>query len=370
MIIDNLQLKNFRNYKDLHIGFSEGINFIYGLNAQGKTNILESLFFSGCAKSHRTNKDENMLKDEEDEFMVRVKIIYDDGIDREIQLNYNRESKKKELRINGYREQGIGELFGKVKLVFFSPEDMMLIKEGPTFRRRQVDIALSQISPSYFYDISRYYRIILQKNNLLKEARKKPGLAVTLDAWSENQAKYAAKVIVKRKEYIDSIAVIAKEKHRSISENREKLDIIYKSCADSEEDEARIFELLVKKYGECREKELLAGATMIGPHRDDIVFDLNDMEVKSFSSQGQQRSVILSYKMAQLEHIGRETGEKPVLLLDDVFSELDEKRKKYMYNNLSGIQTLITGTKKDRTIKNKYKEIKYFYIENGTVKEE
>jgi DNA replication and repair protein RecF len=370
LIIARLQLKNFRNYKELQTGFSKGINFIYGLNAQGKTNILEALFFSGCAKSHRTNKDSNMLKDDEEEFMVRINIAYDDGIDREIQITYNKNSKKKDLKINGFKEKGVGELFGKVKLVFFSPEDMMLIKEGPAFRRRQVDIALSQIRPSYFYDLSRYYNIVLQKNNLLKESKRKESLAGTLDAWSVNQAKYAAKVIVRRREYIKEIAEIAKRKHDSISENSETLEISYKSGFEDEYEENGIFEILYEKYIENRDREMMAGTTFIGPHRDDIIFSLDGREVKSFSSQGQQRSVVLSYKMAQLEYIEKATGEKPVLLLDDVFSELDEKRKKYMYDNLSDIQTFITGTKKDETIKEKYNEVKYFFIENGKVKEE
>ncbi len=371
MIIDTLKLKNFRNYSDAFVRFSKGVNYIYGLNAQGKTNILESLFFCGCARSHRTNKDINMLMEDTEEFLVKISVEYDSGIKKDIQIIYSGNTKKKELKINENRQQTIGDLFGKLQMVFFSPEDLMLIKEGPAVRRRQIDIALSQLKPSYFHDLSRYYKILAHKNNLLKEIKKKPNLMQTLDVWNENLASYASRIIIKRKGYIEELAAIAKTKHLIISEDMEDLDIRY-SCmfSDVDDDEKKLALKITDKYKENSEKEIINGTTFIGPHRDDIIFNINGKEAKGLASQGQQRSVVLSFKMAQLQIIKDQINEMPVLLLDDVFSELDERRRRYVYDNLQGIQTFITGTEQDTMIKDKLREVKFFQIDKGSIREQ
>ena len=221
MIIKRLELKNFRNFKEEKIEFSSGINYIYGMNAQGKTNILESLYFCGCSKSHRVNKDTYLLNEKEQAFYVKMNIEYIDNIQKELMIIYDDKSKKKELRINGIKQKGMGALFGKVNVVFFSPEDLMLIKEGPSIRRRQMDISISQLRPSYYYDLIKYHKILEQKNNLLKNIKKKARLIETLDIWNENLSKYGAKIIRKRIEYINEIADIAQKKHLAISDNKE-----------------------------------------------------------------------------------------------------------------------------------------------------
>ena len=371
MIIKSVELKNFRNYKNEKIEFSRGINYIFGMNAQGKTNILESLYFCGCSKSHRTNNDVYLLKENEHEFYVKMNIEYEDTIQKELMIKYDENSKKKELQINGIKQKGMGELFGKVNMVFFAPEDLMLIKEGPALRRRQIDISLSQLRPAYYYDLIKYYKILKQKNNLLKEIKKNTRLLETLDVWNESLSRYGAKIIVKRIEYINSIAEIAQKKHLAISDNKEVMKIKYKASMEIKDtnDEERIFKNLYEKYKENREREIIIGSTVTGPHRDDIIFLINGNEAKGLSSQGQQRSAILSFKMAQLDLIGENIGENPILLLDDVFSELDEKRKKYIYDNLYDIQTFITGTEKDDTITSRFKDIKFFNIEKGKAEE-
>jgi DNA replication and repair protein RecF len=308
--------------------------------------------------------------EETEEFLVKIGVEYESGIKKDIQIVYNRNTKKKELKINENRQQTIGELFGKLQMVFFSPEDLMLIKEGPSVRRRQIDIALSQLKPSYFYDLSKYYKILAHKNNLLKEIKKKPALLQTLDVWNENLAAYAARVIGKRKRYIEEMAAIAKIKHMVISEEKEELDMQYGcmflSAADNEKELSAV---IADKYKENREKEIIMGTTFIGPHRDDIIFSINGKEAKGLASQGQQRSVVLSFKMAQLQMIKDQINEMPILLLDDVFSELDERRRRYVYDNLQGTQTFITGTEQDMMIKDIINDIKYFKIENGIIEE-
>ena len=372
MIIKRLELKNFRNYKEQTIDFTPSINFIYGMNAQGKTNVLEALFFMGCARSHRTSKDMCLIKEDEGSFMLRVHVLYDDEIEKEIKISYDKETKKKDLYINGKKQQSIGELFGKMQMVFFSPEDLMMLKEGPAVRRRQIDIIMSQIKPAYFYELSRYHKVLAQKNNLLKEIKKKAKLIETLDIWSENLAASGAKVIIKRREFIKEIGEMARQKHLVISDGTETLGITYKTFFEinngiSEND---ISKKLFDKYMENREREILTGITFIGPHRDDIIFNINGMDTRNFASQGQQRSAVLSFKMAQLDYIFSATGERPVLLLDDVFSELDEKRKEYMYGNLADNQIYITGTQRDDIIKRRFEDINYLFVENGRIVKE
>lgn len=369
MIIKRLELRNFRNYKEQTIDFIPSINYIYGMNAQGKTNVLEALFFMGCARSHRTSRDACLVKEDEGSFMLRINIVYDDEIEREIKIAYDKDTKKKELFINGKKQQNIGELFGKMQLVFFSPEDLMMLKEGPAVRRRQIDIIMSQIKPAYFFELSRYHKMLAQKNNLLKEIKKKAKLIETLDIWSENLANTGAKVIIKRREFIKEMSKIAKQKHLVISDGDETLNIIYKTFCEINSDlrEEDIAKKLFDKFLENREREILTGITFIGPHRDDIIFDINGMDTRNFASQGQQRSAVLSFKMAQLDYIYSETGERAVLLLDDVFSELDEKRKEFMYGNLSDNQIYITGTQRDDIIKRRFDDINYLFVENGRV---
>ena len=362
-------MQNFRNYDEAQINFSDNLNYIYGLNAQGKTNILEALFFLSCGKSHRTNRDINLLRESTEELYVRVKAQYGNGIEIEIQLTYNGSTRKKELSINGSRQQSIGELFGRLQLVFFSPEDLAMIKEGPAGRRRQADISLSQIKPSFYHDLSKYCKILMQKNILLKEVKKREKFTGTLDIWSEKLAEYGAKVICKRREYIEEIAEIAKKKHMVISDGKENLSIGYECFTGKEEsfDEREIKEKLFTKYMENRDKEIFCGTTFIGPHRDDIIFLINDREAKAFASQGQQRSAVISFKMAQLELIKNVTGERPVLILDDVFSELDEERRNYLYNNLKDMQTFITGTEKDDIINGMFDDVKYIRVDKGGI---
>jgi len=340
-----LQLENFRNYKDLDINFSENLNVIHGNNGLGKTNILEALFLCASGKSHRTNKDIELINYEKKNFTVTIAIEKD--ISSDIQIIYNRD-RQKIIKVNGLCVRKTGQLLGNLLAVLFSPEDMMLINEGPSQRRKFIDIAISQLKPSYYFDLQQYNKIVSQKNALLREVKRNPKNKETIEVWNANIVEYGSKIIYARINFIKKLAEIAKEKHMYITDQKECLNIEYinsfeindiLSITEIEDIKFEFSNILVKYLS----KELEREQCLFGPHRDEVNFILDGTDLKKYGSQGQKRTAILASKISELEIMLSQTGRTPILLLDDVLSELDKDRQFKLLKYASTVQTFITS---------------------------
>ena len=343
LYIKRIDLKNFRNYKELDIELGEGVNIFYGQNAQGKTNIIESIYIASTGKSHRTQKDMELIRwDSED---AKIKIEFQKESDEKKIEIYLKKNIKKQIKMNGVRLFRIGELIGNLNTVMFSPDHMKIIKDGPVERRRFIDIILSQVKPGYYYNLVQYLRTLEQRNNLLNEAKTNSSILKTIDIWNEQLADFGARIIKERYDFIRKICCMAADTHKRISNGKEDLEVKYNPSIEYENNsESEIKEIFIKALENHKGADLKRSVTHKGPHRDDILFFINGTEVKTYSSQGQQRTTLLSLKISELKYIKEETGELPVLLLDDVFSELDNERQKYLVEFIKGIQTVITCT--------------------------
>ncbi len=367
MYIKNLKLKNFRNYKKEEINFFEGSNIIYGDNAQGKTNILEAIFLCASARSHRTSKDFELIKLNESWYKVEV-VFNKGGMDTSIEILYKINERKK-IYINEIHAKKIGKLMGNMNVVMFSPEDLSIINDGPSERRRFVDIGISQIKPSYFYKLQNYSRIVLQRNNILKKIRETGKNKDVLEIWNENLIKTGSEIMIVRYNFAEIMEKYAKIWHKELTNGEEDLFFKYKPSikVDNEWNIKNVYEKLREKLEINKKKEIEKGQTITGPQRDDYDIKIGDMNTKIFGSQGQKRTAILSIKLAEIDIMKEETNEYPILLLDDVMSELDEKRQLYVLNNIKGIQTIITCTGKEGIFIKKKDNKKYFYVKNGEV---
>lgn len=363
MKLNNLKLKNFRNYEELDIDFFDGINIFYGENAQGKTNILESVYLFSSSKSHRGVKDKELIMFNKEESDVEIN-FNSQKRDQTAQFKIYKD-KNKSLSVNGISQIKQKALFGIFSTVIFSPEDLNLIKGSPEERRRFMDTDISQIKPDYFKTLKDYKKLIYLKNNLLKANDVNLSL---LDVYDEKLSKLASKITVHRLRFIERINSLATKALFYISDKKENIDIVYKPGFSGNFDIS--FKDIENKYKEefkkVREEELLKKVTLIGPQRDDLEFYLNEKDAKIFCSQGQQRSIILSLKLAEFEFMKEVLGETPVLLLDDILSELDIKRQNKLLNFIRDNQTIITCTDKDLYEKIKY-PYKSYYVENGKV---
>ena len=360
MIIESLNLANFRNYESLSMRFSDGTNIFYGDNAQGKTNILEALYMIATTRSHRSGiKDREMIRFDQEEAHIRS-VIYKHDIDYQIDMHL-RKSKTKGIAINGQRIKKASQLVGLLNIVFFSPEDLSIIKNGPSERRRFMDMELCQLDAEYMHQLNSYNRIVDQRNRLLKDIYFNPGLAGTLDIWDEQLCEYGEKIIERRKQFIDDLNEMIGEIHYKISGGKERLVINYEpSCLSGE---------LREKVKKNREKDCYMKITSVGPHRDDFSFIGNEIDLRKFGSQGQQRSCALSLKLAEIELVTCCIGERPVLMLDDVLSELDSNRQNYLLSSIGGIQTFITCTGLDEFVRNRFEIDKVFHITEGSYTE-
>lgn len=366
MYIQRVILKNYRNYRDLNVQLNKGINIFYGQNAQGKTNIIESICLASTGKSHRTQKDAELINwNSEDS---RVKIEFEKEKDNKTVEIYLKKGFKKQVKLNGVRLNKIGELIGNLNTVVFSPDHMKIIKDGPSERRRFIDIILSQVKPGYYYNLVQYLKVLEQRNILLNEAKKNIKAIRTMDIWNEQLVLYGTKIIKARDEFIKNINIFAAETHERISNRKEKLEMIYKPSVEAYEGNEKAIEKRYTEYLErFRDEDLKRGITHKGPHRDDLFLYLNNMEVKTYCSQGQQRTTLLSIKISELKYMSKETEEVPILLLDDVFSELDMERQKYLMEFIKGVQTVITCTDIEHMDKLKINDTKLFKVINGTV---
>lgn len=357
MVIESLELKNYRNYKELHINFDPGTNVLYGDNAQGKTNILESVYVCATTKSHRGSKDREIIEFGEEESHIKMNIRKDDvpyRIDMHLKKN-----KTKGVAINGIAIHKASELFGVVNVVFFSPEDLNLIKNGPAERRRFVDLELCQLNRLYVHSLVQYNKIILQRNKLLKEIGFRPEYEEMLDIYDMQLVSYGRELIHYRRDFIDQLNHIIRDIHYNLSGKKEELEIRYEPNVGSED--------LEKALKKNRAQDMKQRMTLTGPHRDDISFYVNNIDIRRFGSQGQQRTAALSLKLAEIELVKKIVKDYPILLLDDVLSELDSGRQEHLLSGISHIQTVITCTGLDDFINHCFQIDKTFKVVNGTV---
>ena len=357
MIIKSVDLKNFRNYKDLSISFDEGTNILYGNNAQGKTNLLEAIYMSGTSKSYKGSRDKEMIKFDEEE--GHIKTVVKKG-DREYRIDIHlRKNKSKGIAINKVPIKKSSELFGILDMVFFSPEDLNIIKEGPAFRRKFMDNELCQLDKIYLNDLKNYYKALDQRNKLLKDIYAHPDLKDTLEIWDKQLITFGKNVIKRRKAFIEELRLITKDVHSSLTKGKEDLALEYECDSTYENLEERVFQK--------RDHDIRFATTSVGPHRDDISIKVKDIDMRKFGSQGQQRTCALSLKLAELKLLENHIHEKPVLLLDDVLSELDKERQNDLLESISDIQTIITCTGLEDFIENRFEIDKIFQVVNGKI---
>lgn len=359
MQIKQLIVKNFRNYENQTINFENGLNLLVGKNAQGKTNLLEAVFLCSIGKSARTTKDKELIRFGCD--YAYIKIIFETiagNKDIEIIISQNT---NKTVKINGVPIRKIGELMETLNTIYFSPDELKIIKDGPSDRRKFMDIDISQVSKTYFYLLTRYENILNQRNKLLKITQNYNTLLDTISIWDSQLAEVGAKIIISRIKFIKMLSEKASEVHKILTNNKETLSIEYSGLIGTsvEELKNKFLSALQENY----EKDFNLKYTSVGPHRDDLKIKINNLDVRSMGSQGQKRTVALSLKLAELEIFKQEQNEYPVLLLDDVLSELDETRRKTLLELSKKVQTILTCTEYSENVSPN----KIFKINNGQV---
>jgi len=360
MFIKRLELINFRNYSNLNIEFINGFNILYGQNAQGKTNILEAINYLSLLKSHRSVKDKELIKWGKGK--AYIKGVFQKNLgDFSVEVLISEESRK-EAKLNGIKQNKASEVIGNANVVIFSPDDLRLVKEGPEVRRKFIDNELNQIKPKYQYYLSLYNKALLQRNNLLKSNFDKS----LIDVYDQQLAEYGSYVVFHRIEFIKKLSIICRLFHRKITDGKEELVIRYKGDV-YEEDINKIKEKLYLSYKNSIEEDLKKGYTSKGPQRDDLQIFLNGVDAKTFASQGQQRTAAISLKLSEIEIIKGERGEYPILLLDDVMSELDILRQKHLLDSLKGLQIILTITGIDDLGRLDFKNKKIFEVVDGRV---
>lgn len=360
MIIESIELKNYRNYDELHIDFNSGTNILYGNNAQGKTNILEAVYVCCTTKSHRGSKDREMIHFNEEESHIKLTIRKRDvpyRIDMHLKKN-----KAKGVAINGIPIRKASELFGIVNVVFFSPEDLNLIKNGPSERRKFIDLELCQLNKLYVHSLVSYNRILMQRNKLLKDIFFHPEYEETLDVWDMQLVQYGTEIIRYRQEFIEQLNEMIHEIHWKLSGEKEHLKIIYDPNASAGD-----LEMNIRR---SRQSDLKMKTTLVGPHRDDIGFFIDGIDIRKFGSQGQQRTAALSLKLAEIDLVKKLVNDYPVLLLDDVLSELDGDRQNHLLSAIDHIQTMITCTGLEDFVNNRFQMDRLFQVIEGTVTRE
>ncbi|KXZ40765.1 DNA replication and repair protein RecF [Alkalithermobacter thermoalcaliphilus JW-YL-7 = DSM 7308] len=362
MYIQDLKLINFRNYSNIYLEFNKNINLLVGKNGQGKTNILEAIYMLSIGKSFRTNKDSEIIMFDKESLYVSGSYF----------KNYNnnnieivvKKGSKKGIKINKSSINKIEHLLGKFNVVIFSPEDLKLVKEGPSERRKFIDREISQILPRYYHHLYKYNKILTQRNKHLKEGKIDASL---IDVFDDTLSSEGAWIYFYRREFTQKIGKIASEIYRKLTDNVEVLDIKYVTQIDISGDYNHIKENLYSRIKASFKDDLMNKITKIGPHRDDIKIFINNFDSKFYASQGQQRTAAISLKLSEIYLIKEETNEYPVILLDDIFSELDEKRQKLLIDNLNNFQIFITTAEQSHKEIFKQKDLKIFNIDKGKV---
>ena len=375
MIIESLELNNYRNYGELSLSFDPGTNLLYGDNAQGKTNILEALYYCASAKSHRGSKDREIIRFGEEEAHVKL-ILRKRDVPYRIDMHLKKNSAKG-IAVNGMPIRRASELFGILNAVLFSPEDLNIIKNGPSDRRRFMDLELCQLNRSYVHALVSYNRALVQRNRLLKDISFQPELRETLDLWDSQLVNYGSQLIRERRAFLARLNPVIGPIHAGLTGGKEEISVIY----DGNTDEQEFGNSLMR----ARESDLRQKITSVGPHRDDIGFfvkrtdaeaslaavpsDRRGMDLRRYGSQGQQRTAALSLKLSEIGLMEQTTGESPVLLLDDVLSELDTDRQKQLLRTISRIQTVITSTGMENLLGRDFRIDRTFEVRNGAVYE-
>lgn len=359
MIVESVELKDYRNYEFLDMNFNEHVNIIYGDNAQGKTNILESIYMCSTSKSHRGSKDREIVRFGEDESHIKLSVLKH-GMKYRIDMHLKK-NKTKGIAVNGIPIKKAVELFGIINIVFFSPEDLNIIKNGPSERRRFMDMELSQLDKIYLSNLVNYNKVLNQRNKLLKDIAFSPSeqLMQTLDIWDMQLVKYGSLIIKGRKIFIEKINTIISDIHSRLTGGIENIKVCYVPDVD-----VNYFEEEVRN---SRQKDIKYKVTGKGPHKDDLIFLINDNDVRKYGSQGQQRTAALSLKLSEIELVKLVIKDTPVLLLDDVLSELDSNRQNFLINSIGDIQTIVTCTGLEEFINNRMNINKIFKVTDGHV---
>ena len=360
MLIEALNIKGFRNYKELSLRPSSGINIFYGDNAQGKTNLLEAVYVGCTSRSHKSVKDRELINFDFDEAHIRLDIKKRD-VPYRIDTHIKKQSSKG-IAVNGMPLRRASELFGVANVIFFSPEDLSIIKNGPGERRRFIDMELCQLQRPYTFDLISYNKILSQKNTLLKNFEQINGVEDILNIYNEQLSDFGSRIITKRQEFIEDINNIVREVHRDISSGKEELSLSYESSVKASD--------MASELEKNKDREKRQRMSLIGPHRDDISFMLNGVDLRHFGSQGQQRTAALSLKLSEIRLIESLVHDEPILLLDDVLSELDRGRQNMLLNSINGVQTFLTCTGLDDFIDNRFHIDKIFKVAFGEIKGE
>ena len=355
MIIKSLELADYRNYEDLVIHFDRGTNILIGDNAQGKTNILEAIYVAATTKSHKGSKDSEMIRFDREEGHIRT-ILEKDGVSVRIDMHL-RKNKSKGIAVDGNKLKKAADLLGLCNVVLFSPEDLSIIKDGPSERRRFVDMELCQLDSFYLYNLNHYNKIVNQRNKLLKDMIMNSSLQETLSIWDMQLVSFGSKMIERRILFVEQLNEIIYEIHKRLTGGREEIKIVYEPNVSIEDFESRL------KGSQMR--DIKAKITSVGPHRDDFCFMVDGIDIRRYGSQGQQRTAALSLKLAEIELVKKITGDTPILLLDDVLSELDCKRQNQLLGSIGEIQTIITCTGMEEFVNNRFEIDRIFKVCEG-----
>ena len=370
MYIEELSLVNYRNYDRLTIHFDHKVNVILGENAQGKTNLMEAIYVLGFTKSHRTPRDKELIQWDAEYGKIKGRVFKKN---RSLPLEVIFSSKGKKAKFNHIEQKRLSDYIGSLNIVMFAPEDLNLVKGSPQERRRFIDMEIGQVEPVYIYHLNQYQKILKQRNALLKDLQRRRTKDTTmLQIYTEQLAEHGAAILFRRFRFLKKLREWAVPIHLQISRDQENLKIDYLSKVDVSESMymEKMRDTYLTEFNRKEESEIERGTTLIGPHRDDLVFTVNDRNVQHFGSQGQQRTTALSLKLAEIELIYQEVGDYPVLLLDDVLSELDDYRQSHLLNAIQGkVQTFVTTTNIDGIAHETIREAEIFTIHEGKLVE-
>lgn len=358
MHITTLQLKNYRNYEAAEVTFEPGINILYGENANGKTNLIEAIYMAATSKSHRLSKDCDIVRLGEKEGHIHLDFVKA-GVEETIDLHLKTKGKKA-IAINKMRIKRLNELFGMLHVILFSPEDLGLIKNGPKDRRRFIDMELSQLNPVYMHHLSHYHKVLKQRNKLLKDSKDRNATEALIEAFDHQLVDYGSKIIAMREDFIAALNPMYHEKHWQISGGKEDVALIYEKNVTAEG--------YYDKLKSRMERDFILKTTSVGPHRDDLKFMMNSIDLRKFGSQGQQRTAALSLKLSEIDLVRKQIDDTPILLLDDVLSELDHNRQKYLIAHLEALQTFITCTGVEDFVTSQLNKYHLFEVSKAKVK--
>lgn len=367
MRLNSIQLQNYRNYEHIELATDSQVNLFVGRNAQGKTNLLESIYVLALTKSHRTSKDKELIGWQANEARIRGEVDKRYGA---VTLDLSLSTQGKKAKINGLEQRRLSEFVGTLNVVMFAPEDLEIVKGTPGIRRRFLDMEIGQVQPGYLHALGQYSKVLQQRNNYLKSSAPGSANQAMMEVWNMQLAEYGVKIVKKRQSFLQKLQKWAQQIHSGITAGNEELTIVYKPSFENDpaEDESILFNQFMLKLSDVRDQEQRRGMTLVGPHRDDMAFYINGKEASVYGSQGQQRTTALSLKLAEIELIHEEIGEYPLLLLDDVLSELDQHRQTQLIETFqSKVQTFITTTGLESVNISKLHDSRVYQVKEGHV---